>query len=158
FLWWIGANVLRGLFATSSEVTPGAGRAARPFTNCPACRADVSPHEDECSFCGLLLDSGPARQLARVRSAEAEVQALAEAGERDGEPGKAVPGRLERGARVIQGLPAEPTRTARVPLPRRPVPRPAAVPAPDPAPPPEPMPAAALPSGSRPTEPVTDAP
>src|SRR5262249_35022325 len=142
FLWWIGAQTLCGLFGGGEQDDPASPRRDRSFTTCPACRAPVEPRDDECSFCGMLLDSRAARELVRVRTAEAEVRALAEAGALDTDTAKSVGEQLERRARVIQGLPADPARPVRVPLPRRPIP--AATPAPAPAPPPEPEPAPAL--------------
>ena len=154
FLWWIGANILRGLFGNAA-VSSQPVRRARPFTNCPACRAEVAAQDEECSFCGLLLDSRMARQLSRVRAAEAEVRALAEAGDLDAETAKSVTEQLERRARVIQGLPAEgPVRT---PIPRLPVfrrPAPATPPTPAPAVEPLPVPAPAAPEAAAPVVPT----
>ena len=63
-LWVLAATLLRELFGTKhEEKQPGH---VRPFTRCPACRADVELRDNECPFCGLLLDTRMASQLARV--------------------------------------------------------------------------------------------
>ena len=58
----------------------------------------------------MLLDSHAAFQLARVRAAEAEVRALAEAGYLDADTARVVAETLERRGRLLQGLsPDSPT-------------------------------------------------
>ena len=138
-LWLAGAAILRELFGGSraEERAP----VARPFTRCPACRADVDPRDRECGFCGMLLDTRVARQLARVRAAEAEVRALAEAGDLDADTSRSVTARLERRARVLQGLPADSAKPEGVAEPEpETIPRVLAVPVADPEPEPVPVP------------------
>ena len=46
FLWWIGAQTLRGLFGGQGH-EPGSILRSRSFTHCPACRAAVEPRDGE---------------------------------------------------------------------------------------------------------------
>ncbi len=109
-IWLAGAAILRGLFGHSQADAPFP--ITRPFTQCPACRAAVDPRDRECGLCGMLLDTRSARQLTRVRAAEAEVRALAEAGDLDAGTARTVSEQLERRARILQGLPADSPRPA----------------------------------------------
>ena len=56
---------------------------------------------------------GRPTRLGRLRMVEAEVRALAEAGDLEAETARAVNARLERRARVLQGLPADGQRASR---------------------------------------------
>lgn len=156
FLWWVAATTLRGLLGAE----PGDERAAaaRPFTRCPACRAAVEQRDVECRLCGLPLDTHTARQLARVRAAEAEVRELADMGDLDADTAKTVAARLERRARLLQGLPADAPPPAPVPAPPRSVPKreaTAAAPAPEP---PVLVPSVAPPAAVPPAPPADTAP
>jgi hypothetical protein len=76
--WVIGAAILRWIFGLSlaHPATPRHNPKPRPFTQCPACRGHVSAADDHCLFCEFPLDDLRARQLNRVREAEAELRDL----------------------------------------------------------------------------------
>lgn len=107
-MWLIAAAILRALFGSSSLT-----HRFRPFNLCPACRENIQAHDRECSSCGFGLDTRTAIQLARVRVTEAEMRSLTDSGDLDAAISSKVFERLERKARVLQGLPAGGRRNAR---------------------------------------------
>lgn len=106
-LWVVAATLLRALFAGPGRP---ADRPPRRLQTCPACGANAPPAADICLHCGLDFDTPVARQLGRIRTAQTEVDALAESGDLDAETAKVVSAQFVRRAREIRGLPADPPR------------------------------------------------
>ena len=118
FLWWMMVETLKAIFkpVERGEDRPNDYRPPSKRANmrdCPACGAACNRDDVECPFCGFQLRAPTSRELGRVRTAEAEVESLANAGDLDPATAKTVLAQLQRRARVIQGLPVEPSKPAR---------------------------------------------
>ncbi len=144
-LWLIGVAFIRALFGSTSqqpEETPR--RFTQQNEDCPSCGTGVYRDELKCPDCGIELNSPLAHNLRRLHVAEKEVRALGNSGALDATTTQAVTRQLQRRARTIQGLPAEPRPVApTTPYPVvRPIPNPPLIPKPEPATPViEPVPA-----------------
>ena len=108
-IWVFVAGILQSIFGAPTEPKP---RVNRLFRDCPACGAETESEDLDCVRCGLALDSGLARKLSRIRTAETEVHKLQESGDLDPDTAKAVSQRLRRRAKALRGLPSGRPRVA----------------------------------------------
>src|SRR5262249_51229918 len=103
-LWLVGGGIWNGI--CGPPVAPPPANRPRRRRTCPACGYTLLPTDRDCYRCGLEQDSRLAAQVERIRSAEREVNALAERGELDPETAGQVAARLDARVRNLTRRPA----------------------------------------------------